>query len=228
MDYGFLQSIALPLALGLLGFVEPCSVASTLLFVKFLEGKTAATKIAQTLLFAATRAGLIGALGAAAVVVGSGFVAYQRAAWVLLGIIYTMVGAVLLANRARWFARALGPRVSVVAGPRGSVALGIVFGLNIPACAAPLLAALLAMAAATGASGATLGRGFISLALFGLALSLPLIAAVFFERARNLLDRAARHASRYPRWAGLVLILLGAWSIWFGAAADVNLQQLPG
>jgi cytochrome c-type biogenesis protein len=93
-------------------------------------------------------------------------------------------------------------------------------GLGLP----PALVRQFSMAAATGGSGAALARGFVSLALFGLALSLPLVAVVFFEPARDFLDRTARHASRYPRWAGFVLIVLGVWSIRFGALADISLQ----
>lgn len=222
--FGFLQLVVLPLALGLLGFVEPCSLGATFLFVKYLDAKSAPEKTAQTLLFALTRAGVIGALGAGAAVMGSAFVSYQQSAWIVLGTVYVMLGTALAADRARWLARALGPRTAGRAGTRGSIALGVLFGLNIPACAAPLLAALLGLAAATGASGATLARGFASLALFGLALSLPLIAVVFIPRARRLLDSGVRHASGYPRWAGFVLILLGVWSIRFGWVADASLS----
>ena len=104
-------------------------------------------------------------------------------------------------------------------GRRASAGLGVLFGLNIPACAAPLLAVLLGAAAAGGASGGTLAAGFVSLAVFGLALSLPRMLAVFFSRARAWLERLAHWGARYPRWAGLVLVLLGAWSIRFGLAA---------
>ncbi len=96
-EVGFLQLVALPVGLGLLGFVEPCSLGSTLLFLKFVEGKPAAAKIVQTLLFAVTRAGFIGVLGAAAAIVGSAFVSYQTGAWVLLGIVYVLLGAALMA-----------------------------------------------------------------------------------------------------------------------------------
>jgi len=95
-------------------------------------------------------------------------------------------------------------------------AWGLVFGLNIPACAAPLIFALLGAAAAGGASGATLASGFISLAVFGLALSAPLVAAVLFEPARRALDWLAGLSGRIPFWAGVVLVALGLWSIWFG------------
>ncbi len=98
----------------------------------------------------------------------------------------------------------------------GAAALGLIFGLNIPACAAPLIPALLALAAAGGASIAELGAGFVSLGLFGLALSLPPVLAVFFEPMRALLDRLAALSRRIPRWTGLLFILRGLWSIWFG------------
>jgi cytochrome c-type biogenesis protein len=104
---------------------------------------------------------------------------------------------------------------------RGSAGLGVLFGLNIPACAAPLLAALLAAAAATGASGATVTAGFTALAIFGFFLSAPLIVAVFSARARRLLDWLAHQAGRFPKWSGVVLIALGAWSIWFGLFVEV-------
>jgi cytochrome c-type biogenesis protein len=92
----------------------------------------------------------------------------------------------------------------------------VLFGLNIPACSAPLLFALLGAAAASGVSGSTLASGFSSLALFGFALSLPLAVAVLFPAARRALDWFARLSGRMPRWTGILLIALGIWSIWFG------------
>lgn len=89
--------------------------------------------------------------------------------------------------------------------------MGLLFGLNIPACAA------------TGASGATLAAGFGSLAVFGFALSAPLVAAVLFARARRLLDWLARWTGRFPKWSGVLLIALGAWSIRFGLYVDAPL-----
>ena len=103
---------------------------------------------------------------------------------------------------------ALGPRLSRLAGLRGSAGLGVLFGLNIPACAAPLLLALFAAAAAQGATGATLTMGFVSLALFGAALSLPLVAAVLVSSAHRTLDWIGglsgavvdRHCADRPRF----------------------------
>jgi cytochrome c-type biogenesis protein len=223
-ELGLFQLLLLPAGLGLFGFIEPCSIGSSLLFVKYLEGEGAAEKIRQTALFAATRAVFIGLLGIAAVAVGSGFVAFQTTAWIVLGALYTLLGVLVLAGRAGALMAAIGPGLRKLSGLRGSAGLGVLFGLNIPACAAPLLAALLAAAAATGASGATLTAGFTALAVFGFFLSAPLVAAVFSARARRLLDWLAHQAGRFPKWTGAILIALGAWSIVFGLYVDVPLQ----
>lgn len=223
-ELGVFQLLVLPAGLGLFGFVEPCSIGSSLLFVKYLEDEVAAEKIRQTALFAATRAVFIGLLGVAAVVVGSGFVAFQKTAWIVLGVLYALLGILLLAGRAGALMVAIGPGIARLSGLRGSAGLGVVFGLNIPACAAPLLAALLAAAAATGASGATVAAGFTALAVFGFFLSAPLVAAVFSARARRLLDWLAHQAGRFPKWSGVILIALGAWSIAFGLFVDVPIQ----
>ncbi len=95
-------------------------------------------------------------------------------------------------------------------------------GLNIPPCAGPLLLALLGAAAAGGASGATLASGFASLGLFGLATSLPLVVAVLFAPARRTLDWLAGLSRRLPFWTGLLLVVLGAWSVRIGLSVPAG------
>ena len=109
--------------------------------------------------------------------------------------------------------RTLGPGLHRLAGGRGPVALGLLFGLNIPACAAPLLFVLFGTAAV---GGATVMQGFVSLALFGLALPAPLALAVLWTPGRTLLDRVAGLSSRIPRATGAVLVVFGLWSVYFG------------
>ena len=215
-DGGFVQFLLLPIGLGLVGFIEPCSIGSTLVFVKALEGRTAAMKVAQTALFALTRALFIGGLGIGAVLAGSVFLGFQKGAWVVLGVVYVALGAAYLTGRSAALMRTLGPGLARLSGLSGSAVLGVLFGLNIPACAAPLLFVLLGAAAAGGTAGATLTEGFVSLGLFGFALSLPLVAAVLFAPARRLLDRIAGLSRRMPVWTGVVMIVLGLWSIGLG------------
>lgn len=207
--------LVLPVGLGLLGFIEPCTVGSSLLFVKYLEGKEAAAKLLETTVFAATRALFIGSLGALAAFIGSAFLDLQRWFWVLLGSAYIVVGAVYLARKHWALMRVLGPKLNRVRTTRGAATLGVIFGLNIPACAAPLLAAVFAASLGT----ASVAQGFWMMAVFGLALSLPLVAAVFWGRARGWLNRIAGQAQRVPFWTGVVFVILGTWSVYLGITA---------
>jgi len=222
IELGAFHLLVLPVGLGLLGFIEPCSIGSTLMFIKYLEDRDAAAKIAQVGIFAAARAVFTGALGLAAVGLGAAFIGLQKGGWVLLGALYVAMGALLAAGRGNLLMVTIGPALSRLSGAQGSAALGLLFGLNLPACAAPLVLALLAAAAAGGASGLAYAAGFTSLALFGLALSLPLVLAVLFAPVRSLLDRLAGLSRRIPFWTGVLLILLGLWSIRFAFVADIG------
>ncbi|MFQ5973682.1 MAG: cytochrome c biogenesis CcdA family protein [Alphaproteobacteria bacterium] len=212
-EVNLMNLVFLPVGLGMLGFLEPCSMGSNLLFIKYLEGKAAVRKFAQTGVFMLTRGLFIGALGALAALVGSTFVTAQKGFWILLGSIYLALGVLYLAGRAGFLMRTLGPGVRRLSGARGPVALGVLFGLNVPACAAPLLFALFGTAAV---GGATVAQGFLSLALFGLVLSAPLALAVRWPPGERLLDRVAGLSGRIPRWTGALLVLFGLWSIYFG------------
>ena len=181
-----------------------------------MEGKPAAVKLAQAGVFTATRALFIGALGAVAAFIGSAFIGFQKTMWTGLGLLYVVLGLLYITGRASYLMASLGPSLARIGDVRGSAALGLLFGLNVPACSAPLLFALLGAAAAGGVSGETLARGFSSLALFGFALSLPLVLAVLIPAARRALDWLARLSRRIPFWTGMVLIALGLWSVWFG------------
>ena len=150
------------------------------------------------------------------------FLGLQKAAWLLLGVVYIALGILYMTGKAGGLMRSFGPRLSRLQSVRGSVMLGLFFGLNIPACAAPLILALLGAAAAGGASGATLVSGFVSLALFGLALSLPLVLAVSFAPARRSLDWLAALSRRLPFWTGILFVALGAWSVWFGLFVSIE------
>jgi len=171
------------------------------------------------LIFSLTRALLIGMLGIVAALLGSGFFIFQQGVWLILGLVYGGLGLLYLSGRSGWLSRRLGPSLNAVPRRRGSVLLGLVLGLNIPACAAPLLFALIAT---TATSAQTWVQGFISMALFGLALSIPLILAVLLPQGRRFLDRLASVSSHAPRWTGFVLLGLAAWSVYFGVATDIE------
>lgn len=222
-EFGLFQLVILPIGLGLLGFIEPCSLGSSLVFIKVIEGQDGALKSLQVGTFALARAVLIGALGALAALLGSAVLDLQKGGWLLLGGLYVAIGLVYASGRTGFLMRSLGPSLSRLVGLRGSIALGLLFGLNIPACAAPLIFALLGAAAVAGGAGGAALTGFLTLGLFGLALSAPLVLAVLWEPGRRLLDRLAGLSTRIPVVVGIVLIGLGLWSLYFGLF--VNLED---
>lgn len=211
--------VGLPIALGLLGFIEPCTIGSTMLFLHYMEGRSPRDQILQTATFALARAALMGALGAAAVLVGSVFVDYQKGAWALMGAIYIGLGIVYLTGHISHLKRGFGVSLGRIQGKAGAATLGMIFAFNIPACAGPLLIVLLGTAAVSEAN--SLLRGFVMLTLFGLALSLPLVAAVVTATGRKLFERLAHYSSGAPKVLGLIFIALGLWSIRFSMVANV-------
>ena len=220
-----LAQLALAIGLGLLGFVEPCTMGSNLVLVKYLEARRRGERFVQILIYTATRALFMGGLGLLAGLAGSRFFGVQRAMWILLGAIYLAIGLVYLSGRRRWLMRAMPGICSKKSGRAGSAVLGVIFGLNVPACAGPLIFALLGIAAARGAGeaakghgldGGILAEGFISLLVFGLALSAPLVLAVAWRPMRRGMDWLANLSVRVPKITGCVLIGLGLWCIGFG------------
>ncbi|MEX2647685.1 MAG: cytochrome c biogenesis protein CcdA [Alphaproteobacteria bacterium] len=217
MEPGLFDLLVLPMGLGLLGFVEPCSIGASLLFLGYVEGRDTSTKIAQTVVFTLTRAIFIGALGVLAALVGDAFVGFQKAGWALLGAVYVGLGLVYLVGRSGAVKHTLGPSLGRLTGIKGAVALAALFGLNIPACAAPLLFAILgAVAVGAGAALEPLVTAFVSLGVFGLALSLPLALAIMWAPARRALERISAYSHRVPMAIGFVLVGLGLWSVYFG------------
>lgn len=208
-----LQSLILATGLGLLGFVEPCSVGSHLILLKYLDQLPARQRWLQTLIYTLVRAVFTGLLGVLAAFIGEGFLGVQHGLWGVLGSLYVVLGGVYLAGGAPWMIRQINRLLPHVSHKAGGASLGAVFGLNIPACAAPLLAVLLGDAAAQAAAGSGAAYGALSLFVFGLALSSPLVLAVFTHSGRRLLTAIAGLAGRMPRWTGVVLIALGLWSI---------------
>lgn len=211
----------LSIGLGLLGFVEPCTMGSNLILVKHLEQRPYRSALLQIGVYTVTRALFMGTLGAAAALVGAYFFDLQRALWIGLGTVYLGFGLLYLCGRQGWLIARVEPLLSRASGTRGSAGLGLLFGLNVPACAVPLIVVLLGLSASQAAAGHAPVQGFISLLLFGLALSAPLVLAVLWLPARRGMDWLAGLSVRLPRWTGAVLAGLGLWSIGFGLLAHL-------
>jgi cytochrome c-type biogenesis protein len=103
-------------------------------------------------------------------------------------------------------------------GPRSGLLLGVTFGFGWAPCIGPVLATILAAAAATR----TVAWGGVLLALYSLGLGLPFIAlALGLQRARGSLDWLRRHGRAVEAAGGVLLIgvgvlfVSGEWSSFF-------------
>src|SRR3546814_16750969 len=114
-------------------------------------------------MFTGTRAVFIGLLGVLSVLLGTAFMGFQKGAWIVLGALYATIGVLYVFGGARFLNASFGPGLARLSGVKGSVGLGLLFGFNVPACAAPLIFALLGTVAASGVVGAPLGAGFLPL-----------------------------------------------------------------
>lgn len=216
MELSFLTLFLLPAGLGLLGFVEPCTIGGHLLFLDTQKQRDGAARRAAVAVFIAVRALVAGLVGALVAYLGARLIGAQNGVWLVFGSLYLLVGLAFLMRRAGGVKRRL--RLAPEAWRRAGNpwVLGLAFGLNIPACAAPILFGLLGLAATSG----TVLTGFFMMFLFGLFLSAPLAAFAAIPSWAGWLDRLGARL-RGRRWMiGGVFVLLGVWSIWFGLFVD--------
>lgn len=202
-------TVLIPLGLGLIGFLEPCSLGANILFLNLLAKSTAGRRVRQALVFAATRSLFLGLLGGAAALAAQPLARAQAGYSLFLGGLYIALGLASLAAVWKWtLPVSLDPGHLLSRWAGHAAPLGIIFGLTAPACAAPLFLALVGQASPGGVA-----RGFTMLTLFGLALSAPLVAIAASTQAEALLRRVQVWAGRIPALTGIVLIGLGVLSI---------------
>ena len=216
MDVGWHALVWLPLGLGLLGFIEPCTIGGHLVFLDTQAERTRSTRIGAALTFSLMRALMTGLFGAFIAFVGQSLIVVQTVVWVIFGSIYVGIGAAFLFGKSgllKWNINLAPKTWRQVTHP---IALGLAFGLNIPACAAPVLFVLLSLAATTG----TALSGFVMMFLFGLALSAPLVIFAVEPNLSIWLSRAREWMKRRAWLTGAIFLLLGVWSIWFGLYVD--------
>jgi cytochrome c-type biogenesis protein len=202
--------------LGLLGFIEPCTIGGHLLFLDTQKDRNAGEKARAVTVFIIVRSLTAGAFGAVIAFIGQKLIGVQTGIWLVFGIIYLLVGLAFILCRAGLIKKRISLAPATWKKARNPVVLGLAFGLNIPACAAPILFGLLGLAATTG----TVLTGFWMMFLFGLFLSAPLAVFAFVPRFANTLDRFAGWLKGMRWLIGAVFVLLGLWSIYFGLYVD--------
>jgi len=197
------QIIVVPIAFGLVGFVEPCSIGANIIFLGYLESR-GSSRILDAVKFTITRALFLGLIGLAVGIAGQSLMIGAYSYSLLLGIFYVALGFVGMFWRYR--GSGLGSLDLGRCLPKeGAVPLGVVFGLSAPACSLPLFLALIGLGAMEGAA-----IGFLTLFLFGLALSAPLLWIARSVRADEALRRLGKLTSKIPYLSESVLILVGA------------------
>lgn len=216
MDLSLQSLILLPIGLGLLGFIEPCTIGGHLLFLNTQKSRERHQKIRAVTIFIIARTLVAGLAGAIIAWAGQTLITLQTGIWLIFGLIYLAVGLALVWSRFSILKSPVNLAPAAWKKTQSPLLMGLAFGLNIPACAAPILFGLLALAATTG----TAFTGFVMMALFGLFLSLPLAIFAIVPAMAARLDTFA-HAMIRGRWIiGLVFAGLGIWSIWFGLYVD--------
>lgn len=217
MDLTLTTLILLPVGLGLLGFVEPCTIGSHMVFLSTQEQRRTDERAMALLAFVSTRVLVSGLFGAAIVFAGQRLIGVQTGLWLVFGTAYLAIGLTFLLGRAGWLKHRIALSPTAWRRARNPALLGLAFGLNIPACAAPIVFALLGVAVSSG----SVLSGFAMMALFGLALSAPLIPMAIHLGLASFMSRLAGWMAARPWIIGGVFVLLGLWSIWFGLFVDL-------
>lgn len=211
------QIIILPLLLGLLGFIEPCSIGINAIFLAHINKLDAFKRVGEAALFMLIRALVLSILGISIAFVGSTLFTFQTYFFIILGVFYIILGFgyIYTIRRGISFFKINLNRF----GKNGNViVMAIVFGLIIPACAIPLVLALLGRSLLLG----DLIGGFLSMFIFGIGLSLPLFIISFSKKAGNILKWMSAKVEKVPYVAGIALIIIGIVTIlssywWLGA-----------
>ena len=172
--------------------------------------------MASLLIFTLMRSAVAGLFGAAATLTGEALASFQTALWIVFGVIYTTLGLCYVFQVPRLLRGQFRLAPEAWRQAQHPMVLGLAFGLNIPACAAPILFGLLAFAASTGA----VVTGFWMMFLFGLFLSLPLIGFMFASGALTGIESMADWFRANGWITGTIFVALGIWSIWFGLFVD--------
>jgi len=198
---------------GVAGAFTPCALGINAIFLGYVTGKPRSRRLQEWFLFALARAGLLTLLGLAFGALGQVAQGMANNYQLLVNLGLIVLGSVFIAGA---FGRPLLPSFSLMGNrapsdKSGILTLGFLFGLDISACIGPLVLALLAQTVLIG----DWLWGAVTLFVFGISLSLPLLAVTVVEKAdRWLIDVSRRYQTGFYVTAGGLLIVLGATELW--------------
>ena len=215
-------SISLPFAFlaGLVSFLSPCVLPVVPAYLTFVSGLTM-DELSDGSAAAARRTAVLHAalfilgfllvfmtLGASATAAGQAFNRLLPAISRVGGVLVILLGILLLDwVRLPPLARDLRLHLRTKpSGAAGSVVVGIVFGAGWTPCIGPILATILLYASME----ATITRGTLLLAVYGLGLGVPfLVAAIGFNWFLTSLEALRSWARPIQKLAGILLLVIG-------------------
>lgn len=205
----FYQMVGLPLLFGLVGFVEPCSIGINMLFLASARNADPRAKTTGVFVFMLVRASLLALLGLSVAILGAWLFSFQSWYFLVFGLGYAIAGIWLLLGKGTLSSAPGMARFSTMvldgSQPSSPILLGLLGGLTIPACAIPLVVLLLGQSLLAGEMAA----GFVSLLVFGLALTAPLLFFLWHGKGQAVLAWMAGKANSLRNVAAIGLILIG-------------------
>ena len=220
-----------PLAVlaGAISFTSPCCLPLIPGYLSYISGlplselgerEARAVTLRAALLFVAGFTVVFTALGVSFALVGSALLRNIPIIIKVAGVVIILMGLAMmgllripLLFRERRFD--LG---RIPGGPRAAFPLGMAFAFGWAPCIGPVLATILATAAATQ----TAAWGGLLLAFYSLGLGIPFVAlALGFQRARGSLEWLKRNGRRIEILGGALLVgvgilfVSGAWRSFF-------------
>jgi len=220
MECAMNVTIAAALAAGMLSFLSPCVLPLVPPYLVYLTGTSierfadAETEprvrretIAAALLFVLGFSTVFVALGASASAIGAVVRAYSGELAILAGVAIIIMGLHFLGlTPIAFLMRQKRFEVAKPVGLWGAYLMGLAFALGWTPCIGPILAAILAVAAAED----TVAKGAGMLAVYSLGLGIPFIAAALaVEPFAAFLARFRAHLGLVEKAMGGLLVLTG-------------------
>jgi cytochrome c-type biogenesis protein len=213
-------SIFAALIAGLVSFLSPCVLPLVPPYLVYLAGtslerfadkepepRVRRETVLAACLFVLGFSTVFVALGASASVVGSLIRAYSGPLSIIAGIAIIIMGLHFLGvTQIAFLYRQKRMEVAKPVGLWGAYAMGLAFAFGWTPCIGPILAAILAVAAAEQ----TVMKGAGLLAVYSLGLGIPFIVAAFaIEPFAAFLARFRKHMRRVEQAMGALLVLTG-------------------
>ncbi|WP_337868432.1 cytochrome c biogenesis CcdA family protein [Meiothermus sp.] len=195
------MTLSLPIAFlaGILSFLSPCVLPLVPTYLLYLGGQQG-RPIRNALFFVLGFSAIFFLLGLPFTLLGGLLFEYRDLLGRIGGGVLILLGLYMLGLKPKWGVnlRYQGPTDR----PWGAFVLGIVLGLGWTPCIGPILGGILTLTAT--------GGGIHLLVAYILGLAVPfMLVALFAERARAFLRRAARLSHTVEIVAGVALIAVG-------------------